>query len=53
MSEEKQETQKSKHTQKLKINNIAEKKKNSISLQFTEKSVQAKQRLLPEIKTLS
>ena len=55
MSEEKQENQeKVSILKKLKINNIAEKtKENSISLQFTEKSAQAKQRLLQEIKTLS
>ena len=46
--------EKSKHTQKLKINNIAEKnKRNSISSQFTEKLARAKQHLLQEIKTLS
>lgn len=55
MSEETQENQeKVSILKKLKINNIAEKnKKNSISLQFMEKSAQVKQRLLQEIKTLS
>ena len=55
MSEENKKLKKSKHTQKVKDkqHSLRRTKENSISLQFTEKSAQVKQRLLQEIRTLS